>query len=238
MKEHDSSSSAETVANVEELLIEILLCMPAGTLTRFKRVSKHWLSLISSPSFRNSHAMRVHNKTLYICTSETHDHRLHRYRVQAIKVSKLFSFSDTATRITVYSSKSKSKSKSNVLREVAFVDDNDDLVPACMGFGVFGSRIVLVGGWFEGPKFRYASKPSYVLDTSVSEPSLVSSVIPDMEEETINEPFLQEIDGKLYALSGKIFAVFDPKTNVWASLPPLPILNCSFHSCSVLGRKV
>ncbi|KAL6127650.1 hypothetical protein ACLB2K_071013 [Fragaria x ananassa] len=45
MKNRDSSSPAETVVNIEELLKEILLRVTAGTLILFKRVSKQWLSL-------------------------------------------------------------------------------------------------------------------------------------------------------------------------------------------------
>ncbi|KAL6127183.1 hypothetical protein ACLB2K_075225 [Fragaria x ananassa] len=236
--EQVSSSPAETVANIEELLTEILLRVPAGTLIRFKRVSKQWLSLISSSSFRNSHAKCVHNKTLYICTYEHRGDQFNRYRVQAIKVSDLFSFSDTATPITMYPPKSKSKSKSNVLQEVALLKSYRSgcrVVPRGMGFGVFGSRIVLAGG-----STYNTPKPSYVLDTTDSEAKFVSSVIPDMEQDRrMYPPLLHEIDGKLYALSKNKFAVFDPKTKVWAPLPPLITNWTSYFSCSViLGSKI
>ncbi|KAH7557363.1 hypothetical protein ACOSP7_027051 [Xanthoceras sorbifolium] len=48
---HQLSSSAETIANNDDLLTEILLCQPIKSLLKFKSVSKHWLSLITSPSF-------------------------------------------------------------------------------------------------------------------------------------------------------------------------------------------
>ncbi|KAM5552877.1 F-box protein [Rosa sericea] len=42
-----SSSAAEAVANIEELLTQILVSLPLRSLARFKCVSTHWLSLIS-----------------------------------------------------------------------------------------------------------------------------------------------------------------------------------------------
>ncbi|XP_050373645.1 F-box protein At5g07610-like [Argentina anserina] len=47
-----SMSSAETVADIDELLKQILVRLPALSLLRFKSVSKRWLSLISDPDFR------------------------------------------------------------------------------------------------------------------------------------------------------------------------------------------
>ncbi|KAL6127185.1 hypothetical protein ACLB2K_075227 [Fragaria x ananassa] len=120
-----------------------------------------------------------------------------------------------------------------------------------MGFAAFGSRLVLAGGLFSDPKYRYASKPSYVLEIDPEARSgvpwhplsLLSSasgcMIPDMKVDVRTRPYcMQEIDGKLYFLSMAIFEVFDPKTKVWAPLPRLPMRNRSFHSCSVLGSKI
>ncbi|KDP27588.1 hypothetical protein JCGZ_19593 [Jatropha curcas] len=45
------SSAAETIANNDDLLIQILLCLPIKSLFKFKSVSKHWLSLITNPLF-------------------------------------------------------------------------------------------------------------------------------------------------------------------------------------------
>ncbi|KAB5574540.1 hypothetical protein DKX38_001734 [Salix brachista] len=45
------SVSAETIANNEDLLTELLLRLPIKSLLKFKCVSKHWLSLISNPRF-------------------------------------------------------------------------------------------------------------------------------------------------------------------------------------------
>ncbi|XP_050222853.1 F-box protein At5g07610 [Mercurialis annua] len=45
------SFSAETIANDDDLLTQILLYLPIRALLKFKCVSKHWLSLISNPHF-------------------------------------------------------------------------------------------------------------------------------------------------------------------------------------------
>ncbi|XP_050383008.1 F-box protein At5g07610-like [Argentina anserina] len=58
LKRCTSRTSAETVANIEELLTEILLRVPARPLVRFKCVSKHWLSFISGPEFCHRHSLR------------------------------------------------------------------------------------------------------------------------------------------------------------------------------------
>ena len=47
-----SSSPADTVAYVDDLLTEILLRLPVKSLLRFKSVSKHWYFLITSPNFK------------------------------------------------------------------------------------------------------------------------------------------------------------------------------------------
>ncbi|KAK6243602.1 hypothetical protein QUC31_010011 [Theobroma cacao] len=54
-------TSAETVANNEDLLQEILLRLPTKTLLKFKLVSKPWLSLISSTHFSLSHTRFLQN---------------------------------------------------------------------------------------------------------------------------------------------------------------------------------
>ncbi|XP_050373134.1 F-box protein At5g07610-like [Argentina anserina] len=59
-----ASSSAEIVANIEELLRQILISTPALSLIRFKCVSKHWLSLISDPDFRCCHNLQNPNPSI------------------------------------------------------------------------------------------------------------------------------------------------------------------------------
>ncbi|KAJ0099781.1 hypothetical protein Patl1_20710 [Pistacia atlantica] len=49
--QHQASMSAEIIANNDDLLTEMLLCLPLKSLVKFKSVSKHWLSLISNPNF-------------------------------------------------------------------------------------------------------------------------------------------------------------------------------------------
>ncbi|KAL7229412.1 hypothetical protein ACSBR2_008006 [Camellia fascicularis] len=46
-----NQSSAEAVANNDDLLNQILVGLPIRSLLRFKSVSKHWLSLITHPHF-------------------------------------------------------------------------------------------------------------------------------------------------------------------------------------------
>ncbi|KAJ8540179.1 hypothetical protein K7X08_026568 [Anisodus acutangulus] len=50
-KELEQPTSAQIVASIDDLLIEILLCLPIRSLLCFKTVSKRWLSLITNPQF-------------------------------------------------------------------------------------------------------------------------------------------------------------------------------------------
>ncbi|KAK4279360.1 hypothetical protein QN277_011154 [Acacia crassicarpa] len=49
--------SVEVIRANEDLLIEILIRVPAKSLIRFKCVSKRWLSIISHPEFCPRHAL-------------------------------------------------------------------------------------------------------------------------------------------------------------------------------------
>ncbi|KAK9943921.1 hypothetical protein M0R45_009511 [Rubus argutus] len=112
-----------------------------------------------------------------------------------------------------------------------------------MGFGVFGSQIVLAGGG-KAAVALYASEllqQSYVLeiDSSVGDGTL---------------KFIKgspSVGGKLYALNTlptapsdiPLFKVYDSETKVWTALPDPPIdpvsMDCSgFFSCAVLGTKI
>ncbi|KAL0359263.1 UNVERIFIED_CONTAM: F-box protein [Sesamum angustifolium] len=53
-----STSAVEEVAYNDDVLMEILLLLPAKSLVRFKAVSKHWHSLISTSSFSHLHTLR------------------------------------------------------------------------------------------------------------------------------------------------------------------------------------
>lgn len=55
------SSPAEAVANLDDLLKQILVRVEAESLVRYKCVSKHWLSLISDPKFRDDHTLQNPN---------------------------------------------------------------------------------------------------------------------------------------------------------------------------------
>ncbi|XP_058221872.1 F-box protein At5g07610-like [Rhododendron vialii] len=52
------SPTAESIANNVDLLTEILLRVPAGSIMRFKCVSKHWLFLLSDSQFATNHSIR------------------------------------------------------------------------------------------------------------------------------------------------------------------------------------
>ncbi|KAF7153141.1 hypothetical protein RHSIM_Rhsim01G0013600 [Rhododendron simsii] len=52
------SPAAELIANNVDLLTEILLQLPAKSTIRLKRVSKHWLSLLSDSQFATNHSTR------------------------------------------------------------------------------------------------------------------------------------------------------------------------------------
>ncbi|KAK4436602.1 F-box protein [Sesamum alatum] len=53
-----TTSAAEAVAYTDDVLVEILLFLPAKSIIRFKAVSKHWHSLISTSSFSHLHTLR------------------------------------------------------------------------------------------------------------------------------------------------------------------------------------
>ncbi|KAM5557236.1 hypothetical protein ABKV19_024566 [Rosa sericea] len=184
------------------------------------------------------------------------------YSIQAINLTDLLSFSDTP--ITISFSRSPptkamgsppTKVQDHILREVDFLQGND--VPYDMGFGVFGSQIVLAGGLQLPQRHRTTSKV-YVLDTLRDKPKFIKRKAnkPKAHDHGIPEfqspkrlPQLMEIEGKLYALdlrpqqgfpSSSSFEVFDPQTGSWAALPdhPPPIIQCRGPlSCAVVGTK-
>ncbi|KAH6831996.1 hypothetical protein C2S53_008272 [Perilla frutescens var. hirtella] len=51
------SSAAAIIGRIDDLLIDIFLFLPARSLVRFKLVSKHWCSLISTHSFARLHIL-------------------------------------------------------------------------------------------------------------------------------------------------------------------------------------
>lgn len=191
-------------------------------------------------------ADRLRNMSLYICTFEDYSdwkNQKLRYRIQSIKLSDLFFFSSTP--ITVFSSKSKSKSNvsnssSSLVRDVDFVEGD---LPLHMSFGVFGSRIVMAGG----RKSNRGTTEIYVLETDPAvelRPKFIKGpgkqqrkakpqyAIPKFNGGK-SRPFMVEVKGKLYALTGSPFScsdyptfeVFDPENKVWTALPDPPLGN-------------
>ncbi|KAK9931380.1 hypothetical protein M0R45_018661 [Rubus argutus] len=187
-------------------------------------------------------ADRLRNMSLYICTFEDYSdwkNQKLRYRIQSIKLSDLLSFSSTP--ITVFSSKSNvSNSSSNLVREVDFVEGD---LPLHMSFGVFGSRIVLAGGC----KSDRGTTEIYVLETDPTvepRPKFIEGPGEQQREAKPqyaipkfnggkSSPFMVEVKGKLYALTGSpftcsefpTFEVFDPENKVWTALPDPPLGN-------------
>ncbi|KAL6194537.1 hypothetical protein ACLB2K_035619 [Fragaria x ananassa] len=66
-----SSSAAETVADIQDLLTEILLRVPARSVVRLKCISKHWYCLISKPEFRRRHILQNPNPKVSAFFSNT-----------------------------------------------------------------------------------------------------------------------------------------------------------------------
>lgn len=66
-----SSSMARIVPWNDDVLVEILLRLPAKSLTRFKLVCKHWLSLISNHQFCHLHTLRHPNQPSLILRTHT-----------------------------------------------------------------------------------------------------------------------------------------------------------------------
>ena len=52
VKQNENNTSAEKIASNDDLLAEVLIRSPITSLLRFKPVSKHWYSLITSPTFK------------------------------------------------------------------------------------------------------------------------------------------------------------------------------------------
>ena len=129
-----------------------------------------------------------------------------------------------------------------------------DEVPINMSFASFGSQILLVGGRSVSSKTITINdrKPTYLLDTKDPKPRFIpTKKIPELEDCKYH-PWVQEISGKLYALSVcspedptpfdiLADAKHDPK---WAPLSGLPLHSNShlnaldYSSCGVVGTKI
>ena len=66
--------SAAAVADSEDLLIEIFMCIPVKPLVRFKLVSQQWRSLISDPKFIVNHARRNPSLNALLLKSQSKEH--------------------------------------------------------------------------------------------------------------------------------------------------------------------
>ncbi|XP_021800252.1 uncharacterized protein LOC110744571 [Prunus avium] len=190
------------------------------------------------------------DKNLYICLAE---HRVDGYSTYAIKAVELSA---------LFSSSSLSSGCSLKLRQVAYTSGED--LPDNMACGVFGSKILLAGGTIgvydpivatqEG---RYNPKLGgfvpcpcteiQVFDTrNQSQSHTTFRTFGSFNEGKAN-PFLLEVDGKLYALASypiqssinsrgsSYFEVLDPIRGVWSTLPYPPVFDDYNRTCDPAG---
>lgn len=168
------------------------------------------------------------NKSLYICTTESKLDFRTRYAIHSIKLSDLLSLDEKrddtfkGDHSDASKSKFKSKSKSNScggLQKVVSI--YNEHVPRGMSCGVFGSQILFAGGTNFRPSGQEISKKIYVFET---DPTVDPN--PSLKEfepgflESKGEPFLVELEGNLYALSGiyegsPTFEVFSKRSRFW-----------------------
>ncbi|OMO52209.1 hypothetical protein COLO4_37348 [Corchorus olitorius] len=64
-----SSAAANIIASNDDILTQILVCLPPKSLLKFKTVSKHWLSLITDPRFTPKHSSRTISGLIVRCES-------------------------------------------------------------------------------------------------------------------------------------------------------------------------
>ncbi|CAL8998395.1 unnamed protein product [Prunus brigantina] len=179
------------------------------------------------------------DKSLYICLAE---HRVDGYSTYAIK----------AVELSALSSSSLSSGCSLKLRQVAYTSGED--LPDNMACGVFGSKILLAGGTIgvydpiiatqEG---RYNPKLGGFVPCPCTEIQVFDTRNQSQSPTTFRtfgsfiegkaNPFLLEMDGKLYALASypiqssinsggsSYFEVLDPIRGVWSTLPYPPVFD-------------
>lgn len=177
---------------------------------------------------------KLKDKSLYLCFGEYKVGGKVVYAIQSINLSRLLS------KVITQAAPEKS-----YLRQVE-VWYGDDL-PVHMGFGVFGSEIVLAGGYkakhnVEEHEFvPDLCKEVYVCET---DPSVNPNARIKPSRNLVQgkaQPLLWELEGKLYALAGfpcgsnhdmsyfhssPCFEVLDPTVGTWSPLPDPPSYYC------------
>ncbi|KAM5574746.1 hypothetical protein ABKV19_013940 [Rosa sericea] len=163
-------------------------------------------------------------KSLYICHIEHHPGKWVAYVVRAIKLSDLLSSSSDS-------------SDDLKLRQVGY--KAGDELPGSVGCGVWGSRIVFAAGMKPCSRMPSFDRPDivwhrhvYAFETDPNkQPRDNISRITKMDSTLVEAKFrprMEELGGKLYALSYRLvadppaFEVFDPKVGSWAPLPEPP----------------
>ncbi|KAM5552596.1 hypothetical protein ABKV19_027100 [Rosa sericea] len=187
------------------------------------------------------------NKSLYICHIEHHPGRWVAYVVRAINLSDLLLSSEDDDGLQ--------------LRQVGY--KAGDELPGSVGCGVWGSRIVFAAGMKPCGRMPSFDRPDIVwhrdvyafeTDPNKHKQPRDNSRITKMGGTLVEAKFLplmEEVGGKLYALSYTLvadppsFEVFDPKVGSWAPLPQPPFFKRQgqynrggFLSYAVTGTKM
>ncbi|PRQ31950.1 putative F-box domain-containing protein [Rosa chinensis] len=151
-----NSSSAETVANIEELLQQILVRLPALSVLRFKCVSKHWLSLISTPQFCHLHTLQNPNP----------------------KISGFFASSTYCSTFIPLQNQSGTTNPFNALNDFVHADDPDtlglDILQSCNGLFLCRHRVVPFLCHHRVADLR-KRHPVYVVNPTTNQFSVLSS---------------------------------------------------------------
>ncbi|PQQ20303.1 uncharacterized protein Pyn_16877 [Prunus yedoensis var. nudiflora] len=137
------------------------------------------------------------------------------------------------------------------LAESSVVAKTKRRIPAIIGSGVYGSKIVLAGGIkpeFDGlANFTaYPCRDVYAVDTAIMNshpPHMIQHHPPLQHGKT--QPLVVEHEGNLYVLSllkGEGFEMFDSKYNTWVTLPEPPFFHRRYLrrpiDCVVVGTNI
>ncbi|OMP12321.1 hypothetical protein COLO4_03306 [Corchorus olitorius] len=130
MKKTNTNTNSSQLRLPNEIVDDILLCLPAKSLKRFKLVSKPWNSLISDPNFAESHL----NRSLRPNTDNCNLLRVGKLHVKSLKLTP----SNNLHPLSFYSMDSDGSN-----REVVLIPDFDyddkDFMYNCEAARILGS---------------------------------------------------------------------------------------------------